>query len=249
MFGVKKVTNKLIIANLKMNMDVVDTSRYLKVINENIVDNNVIICPTSIYIPYFLKKSYQVGIQNVFYEDKGAYTGEISPKQAKSMGINYVMVGHSERRRFFNETDTVINKKIKACLKNNLKVILCIGETKEEYDMLKTNKVLKKQIIRALNDIKGDILKNIIIAYEPEWAIGSNIIPNNKEIEDTIRFIRAIVIDNFNYQDIKVLYGGGINDININKLNTINNIDGFLIGDASIDAYKLLSIISVIRNG
>lgn len=241
--------NKIIVANLKMDMDVKDVSNYLKIINDKIDDKNIIVCPTSIYMPYFLKQKYQVGIQNIFFESKGAFTGEVSPKQIKSIGVNYAIVGHNERRIYFNETDSIINKKVKACLDNKIKVILCIGETKEEHYMLKTNYVLKKQINRALNDIDNKYFHNILIAYEPGWAIGTGIVPKNKEIEDTIKYIKSIVNDNFNYQDIKVLYGGSINEKNINKLKNIDNISGYLIGEASTNANTLLNIIEVIQEG
>lgn len=241
--------DKIIVANLKMDMVVKDVSNYLNIINNKINDKNVVICPTSIYIPYFLKQKYQVGIQNIFYESKGAFTGEVSPKQIKSMGVNYAIVGHNERRNNFNETDTVINKKVKACLDHKIKVILCIGETKEEHEMLKTNYVLKKQINRALNEIDIKLFDNILIAYEPGWSIGTGIIPKNEEIEDIIKFIKNLVNDNFNYQNIKVLYGGSINDKNINELKKIQGISGYLIGEASFNANNLLNIIDVIQEG
>ena len=243
------MNDKIIVANLKMDMDVSDVSNYLNIINNKIDDKNIIICPTSIYIPYFLKHKYQVGIQNIFYESNGAFTGEVSPKQIKSIGVNYAIVGHNERRTYFNETDLVINKKVKACLDNKIKVILCIGETKEEHDLLKTDYVLRKQINRALNDIDNKYFNNIFIAYEPIWAIGTGIVPKNKEIEDTIKYIKSIVNDNFNYQDINVLYGGSINEKNINKLKNIDNISGYLIGEASINANNLLKIIEIIQKG
>ena len=124
--------NKIVIANHKMNMLSSDINIYLKKIKEQINIENVIICPSCIYIPYFLKQNFKVGIQNIFYKSKGAYTGEISPRQAKSMEVDYAIVGHSERRKYFLETNNEINQKIELCLKNNLKVILCIGENKEE---------------------------------------------------------------------------------------------------------------------
>ena len=120
--------NKIVIANHKMNMLSSDINIYLKKIKEQINIENVIICPSCIYIPYFLKQNFKVGIQNIFYKSKGAYTGEISPRQAKSMEVDYAIVGHSERRKYFLETNNEINQKIELCLKNNLKVILCIGE-------------------------------------------------------------------------------------------------------------------------
>ena len=233
------MTNKLVVANFKMSMDTSDVNNYLKDITT--LDNkNVVICPTSIYLPYFLKKKFEVGLQNVYKEDLGAYTGEISPKQAYSIGVRYVILGHSERRQYFKETNEFVNEKIKACLKNNLKVILCIGETKEERDLLKTKRILKKQIVSCLKDLKS--IQNVVIAYEPIWSIGTNITPTNAEIEDAITFIKDVVWELFEAK-IKVLYGGSVNENNIKSLNSINNVDGFLVGGASTNYSKFKKII------
>ena len=233
------MTNKLVVANFKMSMDTSDVNNYLKDI-ATLDNKNVAICPTSIYLPYFLKKKFEVGLQNVYKEDLGAYTGEISPKQAYSIGVRYVILGHSERRQYFKETNEFVNEKIKACLKNNLKVILCIGETKEERDLLKTKRILKKQIVSCLKDLKS--IQNVVIAYEPIWSIGTNITPTNAEIEDAITFIKDVVWELFEAK-IKVLYGGSVNENNIKSLNSINNVDGFLVGGASTNYSKFKKII------
>ena len=123
----------LVVANLKFNMLVSDIAVYLKKIN-TLENKNLVICPTSIYTPYFLKQNYKVGLQNVYFESEGHYTGEISPLQASKMGVEFAIVGHSDRRIYFGEDDVDINKKVLECLKNNLKVILCVGETNEEKD-------------------------------------------------------------------------------------------------------------------
>ena len=233
------MTNKLVVANFKMSMDTSDVNNYLKDI-ATLDNKNVVICPTSIYLPYFLKKKFEVGLQNVYKEDLGAYTGEISPKQAYSIGVRYVILGHSERRQYFKETNEFVNEKIKACLKDNLKVILCIGETKEERDLLKTKRILKKQIVSCLKDLKS--IQNVVIAYEPIWSIGTNITPTNAEIEDAITFIKDVVWELFEAK-IKVLYGGSVNENNIKSLNSINNVDGFLVGGASTNYSKFKKII------
>ena len=120
--------SKYVFANLKMNMTTKEVSEYLKIINDKMFISNVVIFPTSIYIPYFLNQNYDVGIQNIFYENNGPYTGEVSPSQARSMGIKYAIVGHSDRK-ILGEDGTIINKKLKKCLENKIKVILCVGET------------------------------------------------------------------------------------------------------------------------
>ena len=240
------MTNKIVVANLKTSMTLGDTSKYLKEINQKIHNQNVIICPTSIYAPYFLNHGYQVGLQNIFCESLGSCTGEISSKQAKSIGVNYVILGHSERRNILKESNHNINLKIKDCLKNNLKIILCIGETLEERNLLKTDKILKKQLMECLKDIND--LNNITIAYEPVWAIGTNTLPSINDITKAIVFIRYIVKNYLNFSNINVIYGGSINEKNIKNINNIKEIDGVLIGGASVDSSKLLNIIEVTFN-
>ncbi len=237
---------KLIIANLKMNMIFNDVKEYLNIINEKVVSDRVVICPTSIYVPYFLGHKYKVGLQNAYCENKGAYTGEISPLQAKSLGISYALVGHSERRKILNEDNELIHKKLQAILDNNLTAVLCIGETLEEKNMLKTDTVLKRQLITALNDIDEKKYQNIIIAYEPVWSIGTNLVPTNKEIETTAAYIKNIVSTNFKISNIPVIYGGSVNEKNISEINKIENINGVLVGGASLDPEKLLNIIEVV---
>lgn len=239
---------KIVAANMKMNMTAYEVNEYLKVINEKVNSDNVILCPTSIYIPYFLKQNYQVGIQNVFFQESGAYTGEVSPLQARSLGINYAIIGHSERRTYFDEKDADINNKVLSCIKNGLKVILCVGETKEEKDLLKTEKVLKKQLTTDLKNLELKDLENIVIAYEPLWSIGSGLTPTNEEILSTVYFIKSTIMGMYDITDIKVLYGGSVNEKNIDLLNQIENVNGFLVGGASLNPDKILKIIDSTLN-
>ncbi len=223
----------IVVGNLKMYMAYNDILKY----KDNIPDN-VIICPSSLFVPYFLNHNYQVGVQDVSMYDLGSHTGEISAVQAKQMGVTYTLIGHSERRN--KETDEEINKKILKALENNLKVILCIGENKDED---KEDK-LKYQL---LSDLKGiNDLSNIIIAYEPIWCIGTGITPTNAQIEDTINFIQSIIRNNFN-ECVKVLYGGSVDKNNIDTLKKIDNVAGFLIGKASTDCNHLKEIVDSLR--
>ena len=230
----------LVVANLKMNLLAKDLVPYLNKLNE-CKEKRLVVCPTSIYVPYFLKHDYQVGMQNLFYEDEGLYTGEISPKQAFSIGVNYVIIGHSNRRSTFNESDSDINKKVKKCLENGLKVVLCIGETLEERNMMKTSRVLKRQL---MSDLRGiDNLDNVYIAYEPIWAIGSGKTPSNQDIKEVTKYIKEIVFELNKYDDVKVLYGGSIDENNIELITRIPNICGVLVGNTSVDVEKLLTIV------
>ena len=229
--------NKIVVGNLKMWMDTSDVSDYLKAI-QNLDNNYVIVCPTSIYVPYFLKRKFKVGLQDISEKDLGSYTGEVCAKQAMTMGIHYALIGHNERRLV--DTDEVINEKIKACKKYNLTSILCIGESLKQHKYHQSKKVLKNQLKKALMNV-GD-LDRIIIAYEPIWSIGTNNIPSVKEISETVQFIKTYVEKHF-HSNIRVLYGGSVNVENILMIRNIEEIDGILVGDASTRASEFLDII------
>jgi triosephosphate isomerase len=235
---------KIVIGNLKTVMNINDVSSYLKTINKEIVNKQVVICPTNIYIPYFLKNGYSVGLQDIFINEDGPYTGEVTPNQAISMGIKYAIIGHSERRTHLNEPDEIINKKVISAVQSNMQVILCVGETLEEKQMLKTDVVLRRQLVNALNGLNIEMLHNVTIAYEPVWAIGTDNVASNKEIERTTNYIKMIVHQNRGYKNMRVIYGGSVNDKNIKELNKIKNISGFLVGGAAADSEKFLTIIN-----
>lgn len=234
--------NKLIVGNIKMNMEYGEIANYLEQF-KNIKNKNVIICPSFIYIPYFLDQGFEVGSQNVCMSVDGGFTGEISAKQLSSIGIKYTIVGHSERRIKLKETSLEINKKIKNLLMENINVILCIGETKEERDLLKTNISIKRQIIDSLSEITN--LENVVIAYEPIWSVGTNVLPSKSELIDSVKYIKFVVKKFFN-SDIRVIYGGSINENNITEIKNINELDGFLIGSASINPNQFIEIINKI---
>jgi triosephosphate isomerase len=176
-----------------------------------------------------------VGAQNCHpSENYGAYTGQINSYMLKDAGAKYIILGHSENRQL-GENDDLVNLKIKSSIKSGLKVIFCIGETLNQKRKKTTKKVLSQQIIQGLKNVKNK--KNIIIAYEPVWAIGSGLIPKENEIFEIVRFIKNKV------KGSKVLYGGSVNSQNINLLKKIDNVDGFLIGGASQNSNNLIDII------
>lgn len=222
---------KIIVGNQKNYMTIKDTKNFLD--NVRLTDN-VIICPSNIYIPYYIDRGYKVGLQNINVDN--VITGEVSILQAKSLNINYVIVGHSERRNL-GETNEIINQKLKSL--KDLNVILCIGE--DENEDLK--EVLENQILNCLKDINID---NIIIAYEPVYAIGTGNALEKEKINMAVTFIKNIIKENYN-KDIKVLYGGSINSTNINELNSIEILDGFLVGKSSTDPIEFNKIIEVVN--
>jgi len=184
--------------------------------------------------------------QNMFWEEKGAFTGEVSPAQLKDIGCDYVIIGHSERRKILGETDDMLNKKIKSALKNNLKVIFCIGETLEERENNRTYRVLQMQIQNGLRDIVKNELNNIVIAYEPVWAIGTGKTATPLQAQDAHIFIRKEIsrlYDNDIANSIRILYGGSVKAENIDELMAQTDIDGALVGGESLKADKFLRII------
>ena len=227
-----------IFANMKMNLSYDEIKNYIE--NTKEFKDKFVVLPSNIYIPYFKENNYNIGIQNISKYENGAYTGDISIKQVKSLGIDYVLIGHSERRHIFNETNEDINIKMIKTKNENLKIILCIGETKEQKDIGLTKQVLKEQIESAFKNIND--INNIIIAYEPVWSIGTGNVPSNDDIFGTTNYIKQ-VINNIYNKDINVLYGGSVNEKNINELNKINNLSGFLVGGASLDSSKLYKMI------
>ena len=204
----------------------------------------LVYCPPSTLIyplAKILKKtSIEVGAQNCHQNDYyGAYTGQLNSMMLKNVGAKYVILGHSENRKS-GENDRLINLKISAAVKSGLKVIFCIGETFSEKRKKITKKILTKQISKGLNKIKSK--KNILIAYEPVWAIGSGLIPKHSELYETVDYIKSKV------KGAKVLYGGSVNPKNINYLKNINNIDGYLIGGASHVSNNFIDIIKKTYN-
>ena len=183
----------------------------------------------------FKNTSIDVGAQNCFHEENhGAYTGQINSFMLKDAGAKYIILGHSENRKL-GEDNNLINRKIKSSIKSGLKIIFCIGETLSQKNKKNTKKILSQQIIQGLKNVENK--KNIIIAYEPVWAIGSGLIPEETEIFKIVRFIKNKV------KGSKVLYGGSVNSQNINLLKKIDNVDGFLVGGASQNSNNFIDII------
>ena len=205
----------------------------------------IIYCPPYTLIRPLIKKlrksNIQVGAQNCHTDNEfGAYTGSVNAKMIKSVGVKFVIVGHSENR-LEGDSNKKINLKIKSSLKENLKVIFCIGENLKEKRNKKTNKILNSQIINGLKNVKN--LNNIIVAYEPVWAIGTGIIPKLNDLDKQVKTIKKILNKRFKSKNPKVLYGGSVNSKNISDLRQIRSIDGFLIGGASQKSKNFIDII------
>ena len=205
----------------------------------------IIYCPPYTLLRPLIKKlrksKIQVGAQNCHTDNEfGAYTGSVNAKMIKSVGGKFVIIGHSENR-LEGDSNKKINLKIKSSLKENLKVIFCIGENLKEKRNKKTNKILNSQIINGLKNVKN--LNNIIVAYEPIWAIGTGIIPKSNDLDKKVKTIKKMLNKRFKSKNPKVLYGGSINSKNISDLRQISSIDGFLIGGASQKSKNFIDII------
>ena len=244
------MTNKILfIANWKMFGNLNSVKSIQSVINlskkKNYKNAKIIYCPPYTLLNYFViktrKTNLDVGAQNCHYEiNTGPFTGSISSTMIKKLGAKYVIIGHYENRSN-GETNNLINKKIHSAILNNLNVIFCIGENLFEKKNKKTNKVLKKQIDTGLKKIKK--IDKIIFAYEPVWSIGTGKILTNKELTKQVIIIKKIIKNKFKNQKIKIIYGGSVNNQNINNLKQIKEINGFLIGGASQNSKKFIDII------
>ncbi|MCG2725590.1 MAG: triose-phosphate isomerase [Elusimicrobia bacterium] len=184
--------------------------------------------------------------QNMSWENKGAFTGEVSPIQLRDIGCTHVIIGHSERRHVFGETDVIVNKKIKAAIKNSLTPILCIGETLDERENQKTYRVLETQLKGAFEDLSEEQVSNIIVAYEPVWAIGTGKTATPDQAQDAHVFVRKelerLYGDDF-AQSTRILYGGSVKVENIDQLMAQPDLDGALVGGESLKADKFLRVI------
>ena len=252
---------KLIAANWKMNKtaeeSVVFIKQFTKLI-KNAKDIEIVICPpfTSLQaVSKELKGSIiKLGSQNMHFEDAGAYTGEISPLMLKEIGCEYAIIGHSERREIFNEDDFLINKKVAAALSHSLKPILCIGENLEQRKNGKTNAVLENQLKNCLKNINKNQIVKVNIAYEPVWAISKGN-PNHKaataqDAEQGHRFIRSVIekmYDRETAKNTRIIYGGSMKPDNAKELLAMPNINGGLVGNASLDAKSFAEIVRAVR--
>lgn len=243
-----------IAANWKMHKTVSESVYFAKQLSAEFAevnDRDIIIAPsyTALYpVAEELKESsVHLSAQNMHWDEKGAFTGEVSAGMLADAGCHYVILGHSERRILFGEKDSDINKKIKTALKFGLKPIFCIGETLDERSSQKTFEVIERQIRKGLNNILSDDIRRIVIAYEPVWAIGTGKTATDEQAEEAHRYIREMIADLFGENagaDIRIIYGGSVNQENIGGFMNQPNINGALVGGASLDFESFASIIN-----
>lgn len=240
----KAKRSAVIAGNWKMNMTPAETTDFMKALAPKVADvkeAKVVLCVPFVDIAAAVEATngtnIEIGAENVHMEEKGAYTGEISGKMLASCGVRYVIVGHSERRQYFGETDATVNGRAKAGLANGLKVIVCVGETLTEREQGVTFETVARQTKIALLGISAEDMKNIIIAYEPVWAIGTGKTATAEQAEEVCAYIRSVVASLYGAEVAEattVQYGGSMNAKNAAELLAMENIDGGLIGGASL---------------
>lgn len=226
---------KYLVCNFKNKLLKEDILKYIRSLGDIETKVKLVLCPPSIYLDMFDKSGYELGVQDISSFMDKTITGEIEATQVKSMGAKYVIVGHSERRIYRHEINIDFINKINNAVENGLNVIYCIGETLNEKENGRTYEVLEKQISEVLNNVE---IKNIMIAYEPVWAIGTGKVPEADEIKENIKFINDIIMEKYE-EKLDILYGGSVNDTNIGELCTIKGLNGFLVGGASLDPNKV----------
>lgn len=242
----------IIAGNWKMNNTISEGLELVKEIKHvaNDTDVEVIVC-----VPYIaldrikseLKDSnIKVAAQNMHYEESGAFTGEISPLMLKEIDIDYCVIGHSERRQYFNETDETVNKKIKAAIKHNIKSIVCIGETLEEREAGKEEDIVKAQLLNALEDVNASDMVNVVIAYEPIWAIGTGKTASSEDAGNMCSFIRETIKEKYGVdvsEEVRIQYGGSVKPNNVTEIMNQYDIDGALVGGASLKADDFIQLV------
>lgn len=236
---------KIVAGNWKMNMT---PAKAVELINSlkneiNTTDVDVVVCPPFVCLPAVLDAvkgtNIAVGAQNMHFEENGAYTGEIAPSMLVELGVKYVIIGHSERRQYFAETDVTVNKKVLKAIEHNLVPILCVGESLEEREQGITIDLVRLQTKIALKDVKAEDAKKVVIAYEPIWAIGTGKTATSAQAEEVCKAIREVVAEVYGQEvadEVRVQYGGSVNGGNANELFNMGNIDGGLVGGASLKA-------------
>ncbi len=244
---------KVIAGNWKMNMLPNEAIEMITKLAEYVKDTNneVVLCVPYIDLFYCLMTAQgtniKIGAQNMHYEEKGAYTGEISAKMLKSIGVEYVIIGHSERREYFAETDEIVNKKVKSAFANDLKPIVCVGETLEQREAGNTFDIITAQTEKALYGLSLDEVQNTIIAYEPIWAIGTGKTATSEDANEACKKIREKISKIYGQNvanGVIIQYGGSMNPENAKELLQMPDIDGGLVGGASLKAETFEKIVN-----
>lgn len=243
----------IIAGNWKMNKTIDEGIKLVNEIKAPVADTDVevVVCVPFVLLDSLKKElkgtNIKLGAQNMHWEESGAFTGEISPIMLKEIGVDYVIIGHSERRQYFAETDETVNKKIKSALNHDINSIVCVGETLEQRESGKAKDIVKNQIVKALDGIdKQDAIK-IVFAYEPIWAIGTGKTASSEEANEMIAFIRQTIKEKYDEdvsEEVRIQYGGSVKPHNVTDIMNQIDIDGALVGGASLKANNFVEIVN-----
>lgn len=249
----------IIAANWKMHKTLAEARSFVQGIEGKLSGTDqveTVICAPFIHLPALVewakKKPVGIGAQNMHHEEQGAYTGEISPLMLHSLGVQYVILGHSERRQYFNETSETVRLKVQAAYQYQLKPIICVGETLEEREKGRTREVVGSQVATALADLPAEYFAHTVLAYEPVWAIGTGHTPTPEEANDVIAFIRQVVADRVSAavaDRVRIQYGGSVKPDNISHFLQQPEIDGALVGGASLEPHLFLQLVEKSKVG
>lgn len=243
----------IIAGNWKMHKTIDEALELVNQIKDEVskTDVEVVVCCPFIALSEVKKalagSNLKLGAQNMHWENEGAFTGEISAKMLRSIGVDYVIIGHSERRQYFNETDEIVNKKVIKALETGLKPIVCVGETLEERESNETFDVIKKQILAAFENVEGMDMAKVVVAYEPIWAIGTGKTASSTEANEVISYIRSLIEEKYGVdvsEKVRIQYGGSVKGSNATEIMNERDIDGALVGGASLKADEFLEIVN-----
>jgi triosephosphate isomerase (TIM) len=248
----------IIAGNWKMHKTLGEAKSFLEEVDKLVPSKDKmesIICAPALFLEQLVQGSQnsevEIGAQNMHFEENGAFTGEVSPVALADIGVKYVILGHSERREMFNETDETVNKKVLAAFKHKLTPIVCCGETLEQRESGKTNDLVGDQIKQALQGLEADQVKQTVIAYEPIWAIGTGKSSTSEDANEVCAHIRSVVAEQFSEEvanAVRIQYGGSVKPSNIKEYMAQPDIDGALVGGASLEASSFLQLLEAGQN-
>ena len=248
------VRTRIIAGNWKMNMNPEQTAEFVKAVKDKLpkaTEVESVIAAPAVDLPALLENAkgseLKVAAENCYFEDEGAFTGETSPKVLKEMGVDYVIIGHSERRDYFHETDEDINKKAHAIFNNGMTPIVCCGESLETREAGKAEEWVEAQVKAALKDLTAEQVSNLVIAYEPIWAIGTGKTATSDQAEEICAVVRKTVADLYDQgvaDKVRIQYGGSVKPANVKELMAKPNIDGGLVGGASLVPESYLELVN-----
>ncbi len=247
-----KLRRPVIAGNWKMFKTRDEALQFIYAVNQEVPEASAvesIICANDVLLRCLVKRqgeNLKIGAQNMHFEENGAFTGETSPLVLETTGVTYVIIGHSERRAMFNETDETVNLKLKSAVKHDLTPIVCVGESLEVRENGTTDEVVKQQVVKAYAGVSADEALKSIVAYEPIWAIGTGKTATPEQAEETIKGIRNVLVSLYGNDiasKLRILYGGSVNAKNVDVLLQQENIDGALVGGASLDPMSFLTLV------